>query len=59
MKIVLDYLVEYEEITDEELQELLNIKRTRTYLLTRQMKEAGLIISIECRVKKRYQLKKK
>ncbi len=57
MKIVLDYLKEYEEITDEELQELLNIKRTRTYLLTRQMKEVGLITSTGRGTDKRYQLK--
>ncbi len=57
MKIVLDYLTEYEKITDEELQELLNIKRTRTYLLTRQMKEAGLITSTGRGTDKRYQLK--
>lgn len=43
MKVVLDYLAEYGEMTDEELQELLNIKKTRSYLLTRQMNEAGLV----------------
>ena len=43
MKVVLDYLAEYGEMTDEELQELLNIKKTRAYLLTRQMSENGLI----------------
>ncbi len=43
MKVVLDYLAEYGEMTDEELQELLNIKKTRAYLLTRQMSEEGLI----------------
>lgn len=43
MKTVLDYLAEYGEMTDEDLQELLNIKKTRAYLLTRQMNENGLI----------------
>ena len=43
MKIVLDYLAEYGEITDEELQELLNVKKTRAYLIARQMNENGLI----------------
>ena len=43
MKVVLDYLAEYGEMTDEELQVLLNIKKTRAYLLTRQMSENGLI----------------
>ena len=56
MKVVLDYLAEYGEMTDEELQELLNIKKTRSYLLTRQMNESGLI-EIEGRgAGKRYKL---
>ena len=56
MKVVLDYLAEYGEMNDEELQELLNIKKTRAYLLTRQMSEAGLI-EIEGRgVNKKYRL---
>ncbi len=38
MKIVLDYLKEYGEMRDEELQELLHIKKTRAYLLTRVSK---------------------
>ena len=37
------YLAEYDEMTDEELMELLNIKKTRAYLLSRQMHENGLI----------------
>ena len=37
MKIVLDYLAEYQEMTEEELQELLNIEKTRAYLLARQI----------------------
>ena len=57
MKVVLDYLAEYSEMTDEELQELLNIKKTRAYLLTRQMSERGLI-EIEGRgAGKKYKLK--
>ena len=43
MKVVLDYLAEYDEMTDEDLQELLNVKKTRAYLLARQMNENGLI----------------
>ena len=39
MKMVIDYLNEYGEMTEEDLQELLNIKKTRAYLLTRQMSE--------------------
>ena len=43
MRTILEYLQEYNEMTDEELQELLNIKKTRSYLLARQMNEDGLI----------------
>ncbi len=43
MQKVLDYLSEYGEISEKKLQELLNIKRTRAYTLTRQMAEQGLI----------------
>ena len=43
MQTVLDYLAEYRTITDDELQELLGIKRTRAYVLTRQMTELDLI----------------
>lgn len=57
MKVVLDYLEEYDEMSDEELQELLHIKRTRSYLLARQMSEAGLIEITGRGMKKRYRLR--
>lgn len=57
MKIVLDYLAEYGEMNDEDLQELLNIKKTRAYLLARQMHENGLIDMIGRGAEKRYKLK--
>lgn len=57
MKIVLDYLAEYQEMTEEELQELLNIKKTRAYLLARQMSENGLIDIIGRGAGKKYKLK--
>lgn len=43
MKIILDYLEEYGEMTDEDIQELLHVKKTRAYLLARQMHENDLI----------------
>lgn len=43
MQIVLDYLSEYKEISEQELQNLLQIKRTRAYTLTRQMADMKLI----------------
>ena len=54
MKIVLDYLSEYDEMTDKDLQELLNIKKTRAYLLARQMHENGLIDIIGRGASKKY-----
>ena len=43
VKTVMDYLAKYDEMTDEDLQELLNIKKTRAYQLARQMHENELI----------------
>ena len=57
MKIVLDYLKEYGEMRNEELQELLHIKKTRAYLLTRQMSEEGLIEVVGRGAEKTYRLK--
>lgn len=42
---------------DEELQELLHIKKTRAYLLTRQMSEEGLIKVVGRGAEKTYRLK--
>lgn len=57
MKTVTDYLAEYGEMTDEGLQELLNIKKTRSYLLAKRMSEIGLIEIIGRGVAKKYRLK--
>ena len=57
MKTVLDYLTEYGEMTDEDLQELLNVKKTRAYLLARQMRENGLIEIVGRGAEKKYKLK--
>lgn len=57
MRTVLDYLREYGEICDEDLQELLNIKKTRAYLLTRQMSEEGLIEIVGRGPTKKYRLR--
>ena len=57
MKHVMEYLAEYGEMTDEDLQELLNIKKTRAYLLARQMNENGLIEIIGRGTAKKYKLK--
>lgn len=57
MKTVMDYLAEYGEMTDEDLQELLNVKKTRAYLLARQMNENGLIEIVGRGASKKYRLK--
>lgn len=57
MKTVLDYLEEYGEMTDEDLQDLLNIKKTRAYLLARQMNEGGLLEIVGRGSSKKYKLK--
>lgn len=57
MKTVVDYLAEHGEMTDEELQDLLNVKKTRSYLIARQMHENGLIDIIGKGAEKRYRLK--
>ena len=54
---MVDYLKEYGEMRDEELQELLHIKKTRAYLLTRQMSEEGLIEVVGRGAEKTYKLK--
>ncbi|MCL2863957.1 MAG: putative DNA binding domain-containing protein [Lachnospiraceae bacterium] len=46
MQLLLDYLKEHGNISDEEMQTLLNIKRTRAFNLTKQMSDAGLITII-------------
>lgn len=57
IRTVLEYLREYNEMTDEDLQELLNVKKTRSYLLARQMSEDGLIEIVGKGAAKKYRLK--
>lgn len=57
MIVVMEHLEKYGEMTDEELQELLDVKKTRAYLLTRQMNEIGLIETEGRGREKKYRLK--
>ena len=57
VKTVMDYLAKYDEMTDEDLQELLNIKKTRAYQLARQMHENEQIDIIGRGASKKYKLK--
>jgi ATP-dependent DNA helicase RecG len=43
MQILLDYLKEHESISDEEVQSLLDVKRTRAFNLIKQMSEFGWV----------------
>ena len=43
MQTVLDYLKDHSEISDDEVQKLLNIKRTRAFTLIKHMSEIGLV----------------
>ena len=43
IQVLLDYLEEHGEISDEEVQKLLTIKRTRAFNLTKQMSDTGLV----------------
>ena len=57
MRKVLDYIADNGQATDTELEEILEVKHTRVYNLTREMKELGLL-RIEGRGKdKKYLLK--
>lgn len=57
MRKVMDYITDNGQATDAELEEILEVKHTRVYNLTREMKELGLL-RIEGRGKdKKYLLK--
>lgn len=46
MQKILDYIEENGQITDLELQELLGLKKTRSFTLAKQMRELGLIKAV-------------
>jgi len=58
MREVLNYLSQYEAIKDDELMELLNLKRTRAYIVANQMAGMGLIDMIGRGKDKKYILHK-
>ena len=58
MQEVLDYLSQYDAITDDELMELLNLKRTRAYMVANQMADMRLIDIIGRGKDKKYILHK-
>ena len=54
MQKILSYISENEQITDEEVQSLLGIKKTRAFELMKQMRNMGLVQMIGRGVGKRY-----
>lgn len=57
MRTVLDFIEENGEITDSEVQELLQIKSTRSYTLMKKMEKEGLIVIIGRGSHKKYMKK--
>lgn len=43
MQLILDYITENGFITDEEVENLLSLKKTRAFIITKQMRELGII----------------
>jgi ATP-dependent DNA helicase RecG len=54
MQAVLDYITEHGQITDDEVQSLLGIKKTRAFDLVKQMREKGLVQKLGRGAEKRY-----
>lgn len=54
MQSILDYIEENGKITDLEIQDLLGLKKTRAYILAKQMRDAGLIKTDRQGSEKRY-----
>ena len=53
---VLDYIETHGEITEPEIQELLGVKRTRAYMIAKQMCDEGLITAVGRGKEKKYVL---
>lgn len=57
--VVVAFLLEHGTATEEDLQKLLATRRTRTYLITKAMTDAGIIEKIGLGKNKKYRLAKK
>ena len=57
MQKVLSYISEHGQITDEEIQSLLGIKKTRAFDLVKQMRQMGLVETVGRGAEKKYLLK--
>lgn len=45
MRIILSYLEQHNAVTEEQVQDLLGVKRTRAYTIMRNMRSQGLVIA--------------
>lgn len=54
MRKILDYIEENGQITDLEIQELLGLKKTRAFILAKQMRDEGLIKAVGRGSEKKY-----
>ena len=57
MQKVLDYISEHGQVTDEEVQTLLGIKKTRAFELMKQMRNMELVQVVGRGAEKKYLLK--
>ena len=57
MRLILDHIANNGYITDDEIGNLLNLKKTRIFTLTKQMRELGLIVVNGRGKNKKYLLK--
>ncbi len=53
-KVILDYLDKHGKITDEKISELCSLKRTRTYIVAKEMCDKGLMMAISDGANKLY-----
>ena len=53
-QLILDYIERKGEITDLRIQELLGLKKTRAFMLAKEMRDEGLIASVGRGAQKRY-----
>jgi len=56
-KAVAEYLVEKGEMTEKDIQDLLNVKKTRAYVVARKMREEGLIAAAGRGATKKHKLR--
>ncbi len=58
MKEIINYLEYNEYITEEDVQALFTVKKTRSYIIMKDMEKAGLVYSEGRGAEKEYYLKK-